>query len=121
MVVLLPTNNPDYRLLLRSLIRRLILQCQGPVFIRVFVEFLQAIFAAERDRLALILRVNRFSNVANGITGNRANCVDRFLRRLCGWRRTSARCRIGIRRENAYGKRYRQDSYQWSFHGLVLV
>jgi len=87
----LPTNNPDYRYLFRSLICRLILERQRPVFVRVFIELLQAMFAAERNRLALVLRVNRFSDIAYLITGDRADRVYRFLGGLCGWRRACAR------------------------------
>jgi hypothetical protein len=71
----LPTGNPDYRLLFHSLICRLILQRQRPIFVRILIELLQATLAAERNRLALVLRVNRFSNVAHLITGHRADRV----------------------------------------------
>jgi hypothetical protein len=87
----LPTSLARPTALFHILIRRLILERQWPVFIRVFVELLQAMFAAERNRLALVLRVNRFSNVAYLITGDRADRVYRFLGVFCGWRRACAR------------------------------
>ena len=107
--------------LFHSLIRRLVLERQRPVFIRVFIELLQAIFAAERNRLAFVLRVNRFSNVSYRITGNRADCVYRFLGGLCGWCSACARgwARVGC--ECAKGKRRGQRDDHLFFHGMVLV
>jgi hypothetical protein len=75
------------------------------------LEFREALATADRNVLALILRIQRFPNETHyPITGNRANRVHRCVGRRC------ARCRVGIARENADCKRSDQHGYEFFLH-----